>query len=141
MTLLRRVRRSRRRTPHQRTGAPAGVDRAWGGDVTVERRVRPYELVDGEFLEGSPTDLLGAVAQAFALNLVDAIAGRSTRAFERESGMSNASVVRILKGQVWPDAVTIARLEVATGRSLWPAYREGPTAGGPEDDAPGAADQ
>ena len=44
------------------------------------------------------------------------------KGFERASGMSNASVVRILKGQVWPDAVTIAKLEVATGRLLWPPF-------------------
>jgi len=91
--------------------------------VTIERRVRPYELVDGDFLDGTPTDALGRVAQSFALNLREAMTGRSGRAFEREAGMSNASVVRILKGQVWPDAVTIARLELATGRSLWPPYQ------------------
>jgi hypothetical protein len=90
--------------------------------VTIERRVRPFELVSGDFLDGETTDALGAVAQAFARNLRDAMTGRSGRAFERDSGMSNASVVRILKGQVWPDALTIARLEVATGRALWPAY-------------------
>lgn len=91
--------------------------------MTLERRPRPFELVRGDFLEGTPTDMLGQVAQAFARNVRAAMAGRSGRGFERESGMSNASVIRILKGQVWPDAVTIARLEVATGRSLWPPYR------------------
>jgi hypothetical protein len=90
--------------------------------MTVERRLRPHELVDGPFLDGTPTDLLGQVAQAFARNLRAAMTGRTGRGFERDSGMSNASVVRILKGQVWPDAVTIARLEVATGRSLWPPF-------------------
>jgi hypothetical protein len=90
--------------------------------VTVERRVRPCELVAGDFLEGAPTDPLGGIAQAFARNVRDAVAGRSGRAFERESGMSNAIVARILKGQVWPDAVTIARLEIATGRALWPRH-------------------
>jgi hypothetical protein len=97
----------------------------------LERRPRPYELVEGDFLDGTPTDALGGVAQAFARNVRDATAGRSGRAFEREVGMSNAVVVRILKGLVWPDAVTIARLEMATGRSLWPAYddaRSGPQA-------------
>lgn len=90
--------------------------------MTLERRVRPKELVEGDFLLGTPTDPLGRIAQQFARNLHEAMEGRSGRAFERESGMSNASVVRILKGQVWPDAVTIARLEVATGRALWPPY-------------------
>jgi hypothetical protein len=93
--------------------------------VTVDRRARPCELVAGDFLEGVPRDRIGAVAQAFARNLRDALGGRSGRAFERESGMSNALVARILRGSVWPDAVTIARLEVATGRALWPAYEAG----------------
>jgi hypothetical protein len=90
--------------------------------VTVERRVRPYELVEGEFLSGTARDPLGRIAQRFARNLAEAMEGRTGRGFERESAMSNASVVRIVKGQVWPDAVTIARLEIATGRSLWPSY-------------------
>jgi hypothetical protein len=90
--------------------------------MTLERRVRPAELVDGPFLDGTPTDPLGAIAQAFARNVNEAIAGRSGRGFERESKMSNASVARIVRGQVWPDAVTIARLEIATGRALWPRY-------------------
>jgi hypothetical protein len=96
---------------------------AYGDAVTLERRVRPYELVDGDFLTGVASDELGRMAQAFARNLHEATSGRSGRAFERDSGMSNASVVRILKGLVWPDAMTIARLEVATGRSLWPVYQ------------------
>lgn len=94
----------------------------YGDAVTLEKRVRPHELVEGEFLDGTPTDPLGRVAQSFARNLREAMGDQSGRAFERASGMSNASVVRILKGQVWPDAVTIARLEVATRRSLWPTY-------------------
>ena len=93
--------------------------------MTLERRVRPAELVDGPFLEGTPTDPLGAVAQAFARNVDAAMAGRSGRSFERDSGMSHASVIRIVRGQVWPDAVTIARLEIATGRALWPRYEPG----------------
>ena len=88
----------------------------------MERRARPYELVEGEFLDGRPINELGRVAQEFARNVRDAVAGRSGRAFERDAGMSNAVVVRILKGLVWPDAVTIARLEQATDRALWPAY-------------------
>jgi hypothetical protein len=98
--------------------------RPYGGVVTLERRARPCELVDGDFLEGIPVNSLGRIAQAFARNLSNAIEGRSGRAFERDAGMSNAVVVRILKGQVWPDAVTIARLELATDRSLWPTYGE-----------------
>jgi hypothetical protein len=93
--------------------------------LTLERRVRPFELVDGDFLEGVSTDPLGRIAQSFARNLRDAVAGQSGRAFERESGMSNAIVTRILNGRVWPDAVTIARLEIATGRALWPPYDAG----------------
>ena len=92
--------------------------------MTIERRVRPHELVEGDFLDGEATDPLGRIAQTFARNLRVAIDGRSVREFERELKMSNASVVRILKGQVWPDAVTIARLEIATGRSLWPAFTD-----------------
>lgn len=90
--------------------------------MTLERRERPYELVQGDFLEGKPVNELGGVAQAFARNVRDAVAGRSGRAFERDAGMSNAVVTRILKGLVWPDAWTIARLELATGRALWPQH-------------------
>lgn len=92
------------------------------GAVTVQRRERPCELVQGDFLDGTPVNELGRVGQKFARNLRDAVEGRSGRAFERDAGMSNAVVVRILKGLVWPDAVTIARLELATRRALWPPY-------------------
>jgi hypothetical protein len=90
--------------------------------VTVVRRARPDELVDGPFLDGTPNDPLGTLAQRFARNLRDALDGRSVRSFERDAQLSNAIVTRILAGRVWPDAVTIARLEIATGRSLWPRY-------------------
>ena len=92
--------------------------------MTLERRPRPHELVAGDFLAGEAKDPLAAIMQRFARNLAEALGDRSNRSFERDSGMSNANLVRILKGNVWPDAITIARLELATGKSLWPRLDE-----------------
>lgn len=46
----------------------------------------------------------------------------SSRDFARKVGINHAGLGRLLAGQTWPDGETIARLEVMTGRSLWPQH-------------------
>jgi hypothetical protein len=42
------------------------------------------------------------------------------RELARRAQMSHSSLKALLEGAVWPDAVSIARLERAVGRRLWP---------------------
>lgn len=49
---------------------------------------------------------------------------------ERETNTRASTLGPILRGKVWPDSETIARLEVALDRPLWPVHT--PTAGGPD---------
>ncbi|MFE6766396.1 helix-turn-helix domain-containing protein [Streptomyces sp. NPDC057689] len=51
--------------------------------------------------------------------LLDA-SGIGLRALGDRAGVSHATISRLLRGMVLPDMGTLARLEVATGRDLWP---------------------
>ncbi|MEU3879782.1 helix-turn-helix domain-containing protein [Streptomyces californicus] len=60
--------------------------------------------------------------QAFARNLAAAMeaSGIGLRALGDRAGVSHATISRLLRGMVLPDMGTLARLEVAVGRDLWP---------------------
>jgi lambda repressor-like predicted transcriptional regulator len=61
-------------------------------------------------------------AQALARNLQAAIdtSGLVLRALGEKSGVSHATVSRLLRGLVLPDIGTIARLEEALDADVWP---------------------
>ncbi|MGA5417482.1 helix-turn-helix domain-containing protein [Streptomyces pseudogriseolus] len=60
--------------------------------------------------------------QAFARNLATAMAASEIglRTLGNKAGVSHATISRLLRGMVLPDLGTLARLEVALGKSLWP---------------------
>lgn len=50
----------------------------------------------------------------------EAIGTRSYRAIARDSGVSHGTISALVRGDTWPDLITIAKLEWALGRVLWP---------------------
>lgn len=59
-------------------------------------------------------------AQAFALAVEDAVGDRTLRDVARQADLSHTTLLALLHGQRWPDMVTIAKLEEAFDRPLWP---------------------
>lgn len=69
------------------------------------------------------TDHHGAkVAQALALALATGLEDRgwSVAELSRRSGVSRLTIANVLAGRVWPDLLTVASLELALERDLWP---------------------
>lgn len=67
-------------------------------------------------------DAAGEAARQFALRLreaIDANEDGSVRKVARAAGLSHATLLAILSGATWADLYTVAKLEVALGRSLW----------------------
>jgi transcriptional regulator with XRE-family HTH domain len=59
-------------------------------------------------------------AQAFAVAVEAAVGERSLRDVARQADISHTTLLAVLHGQRWPDMVTIAKLEEAFARDLWP---------------------
>lgn len=66
-------------------------------------------------------DPAAETARRFALNLRDALGDRSVRAVARDAGVNEGTIRHILTGSVWPDLLTISRLELALGVNLYPS--------------------
>jgi hypothetical protein len=85
------------------------------------RRVPPREgLVD--WPETASDDAVVESVRRFAVNLKDAIGDRSLREVARISGVDRTTIAVVLAGDAWPDVATLARLEVALERPLWPVF-------------------
>ena len=65
----------------------------------------------------APPDLV--VAAGVAAGLVIEIKASSVRKLADRSGVSRSTISRIVNGKTWPSTRDVARLEAATGRSLW----------------------
>ncbi len=59
-------------------------------------------------------------AQAFAAAVEAAMGERTLRDVARQADLSHTTLLAVLRGQRWPDMVTIAKLEEAFTRDLWP---------------------
>jgi transcriptional regulator with XRE-family HTH domain len=59
-------------------------------------------------------------AQEFARRLEDAIGSTPIRVLARDATVSHSTVLAVLRGERWPDMVTIAKLEDALEVDLWP---------------------
>lgn len=59
-------------------------------------------------------------ARRLTLNLRAAIGGRSIRSVARGADLDEATLRRVLAGTVWPDLLTIARLEQTLAVDLYP---------------------
>lgn len=56
------------------------------------------------------------------LRLADAMGERSQRDVAAEVAIDRSAVSDLLAGRSWPDSSTVARLEVALDRALWPPH-------------------
>ncbi|MFV0409446.1 MAG: helix-turn-helix domain-containing protein [Paracoccus sp. (in: a-proteobacteria)] len=83
------------------------------------RRRRPRDLVD-DWPESPLEDVPGEIVRQIALALSAAINKRSLRTVARLTGVDHTTIADILRGTSWPDALTIARLEIGLGAHLWP---------------------
>ncbi|MGJ9413966.1 hypothetical protein ACHAAC_14780 [Aeromicrobium sp. CF4.19] len=54
------------------------------------------------------------------LNLMKVIGDRSVRSVATEAGVDHRLLSRLLAGEVWVEASTVARLELGLGVRLWP---------------------
>jgi hypothetical protein len=70
-------------------------------------------------------DAVVDTVRRFAVNLKDAIGDRSLREVARVSGVDRTTIAVVLAGEAWPDVATLARLEVALERPLWPVLGQG----------------
>lgn len=88
-------------------------------------RVTPHELcIDWPTVRSD--NPVAEVARRFVLNLRNAIGDRSIREVARVTGVDRASIAAVLNGLSWPDIVTLAKLEIGLGVSLWPGRADGP---------------
>jgi transcriptional regulator with XRE-family HTH domain len=76
-------------------------------------RERPCELTE------SWPDVAGERARQFAVNLAEAIEGKSLRSVAGMAGVDEGTLRRVLSGNSWPDLRTIARVEASLGRRLY----------------------
>jgi transcriptional regulator with XRE-family HTH domain len=60
------------------------------------------------------------VARLFAIALKNATDASSVRSVADAAGLNHATLLAIIKGRVWPDMLTIAKLENALEVDLWP---------------------
>lgn len=75
----------------------------------------------GEWPEGSLLEpSLAEYARQFTLNLRAAIGSRSLRDVAASAGLSHVTLVGIIRGDRWPDTLTLAKLEEALDVELWP---------------------
>lgn len=87
---------------------------------------RPRRVPPSEGLPDWPTvpsdDPVVDAARRLAVNLREAIGDRSLREVARLSGVDRTTIAVVLAGEAWPDVATLARLEVALERALWPGF-------------------
>jgi hypothetical protein len=58
-------------------------------------------------------------AQRFAAGLAEAVGSRSYREIARWTGVSHGTISALLRGDTWPDLVTV-QAGMAPGPRLWP---------------------
>jgi DNA-binding phage protein len=80
-------------------------------------------IAEGTWPTGSfQDDAPDAVAHALAISvaLAAALAGRNVSHVAAEAGMQRSTIYDVLKGKVWPETSTLAKLEVVLETTLWP---------------------
>jgi len=89
-------------------------------------RPRPVDyVVNGEWPCAELEPFAPALfAQSFALRLRDTMGGRSLRETARSCDLDPMTVRAFLRGERFPDSVSITKLEVAYNRLLWPTDSE-----------------
>jgi len=88
-------------------------------------RDKPSSIAPAPWPNIPSADPIAEVARLFAINLRDAIAARSIRSVAAQTGVSHVTLLNVLAGRVWPDLVTMKRLEIGLNVSLWPEFHPG----------------
>lgn len=88
-------------------------------------RSQPAELAPAPWPEQKSDDELAELDRQFVLRLRDAIGDRSIRGIAAEAGLSHVTVLNVLAGRVWPDLLTIGRLEFGLNTDLYPRRGDG----------------
>ncbi len=87
--------------------------------MTNRFRPSPAELTE-RWPDLRSQDPDAEVARQFVLNLREGLGEDSVRSVARNAELSEGTIRTIIAGAVWPDLRTIARLERALGRPLYP---------------------
>jgi len=86
-------------------------------------RDKPSSIAPAPWPNVPSSDPIAEVARLFAINLRDAIADKTIRSVAVQTGVSHVTLLNVLAGRVWPDLVTMKRLEIGLNVNLWPEYR------------------
>ena len=91
----------------------------WSGTgAGGRRRTVSFEGANaGSKRDKEPPEAL--LARAISRRLPNALAGRTAREIAELAGLSHQTVINVLDGATWWDAITIARLERALDTQLW----------------------
>lgn len=80
-------------------------------------------VVSGQWPDVTAATHEAQVVADIAAGLADALADRGLRDVARDADLAHTTIRDLLAGHAWPDVVTVARLERALGRRLWPTRR------------------
>lgn len=87
--------------------------------MSDSKRAKPAELTRS-WPDSESSDAAGELARQIVLNLRVAMGATSVRGVARAAELDEATVRKVLAGDVWPDIRTVARLEQALGAPLYP---------------------
>lgn len=99
------------------------VIRRYGGAVGRRVRLRPVEVSE-DWPREAVSDPVHESVRRYVLNLTRAIGNGSIRSAAELTQVNYSTLHAILRGEAWPDAITVARTEHGLGSRLW----EGPVA-------------
>lgn len=74
---------------------------------------------DGELIAEAPPEAHRARANAMALR--DALRERNLRQVAADADLAHTTIYDLLRGHTYGDVITLSRLEVVLGASLWPS--------------------
>lgn len=86
------------------------------------KRLTPAELSPAPWPSEASDDEPAEAARLLAGALKRAIGTQSVSSVSRSTGVADGSILRIMKGQLWPDFVTVVRLEAGLQAELFPSY-------------------
>lgn len=69
------------------------------------------------------TDPAADKIRLLVLRLVAAMGTQSQRAVATKADVDNSALSDLIAGRSWPDARTIAQLEIGLNRALWPPHK------------------
>ena len=87
-------------------------------------RDKPSSIAPAPWPKVPSPDPIAEIARQLAINLRDTIDSQSIRSVALKTGVNHVTILRILAGQVWPDLITIAKLELGLDAYLWPRKPE-----------------